>query len=43
MYLKSHVIYKLTCPACNTEYIGKTDGVKMTAKCRSFFYLSVYN
>ena len=25
MYLKSHVIYKLTCPACNAEYIGKTD------------------
>ena len=36
MYLKSHVIYKLTCPACNAEYIGKTDGVKMTPKCRSF-------
>ena len=25
MYLKSHVIYQLTCPACNAEYIGKTD------------------
>ena len=25
MYLKSHVIYKLTCPPCNAEYIGKTD------------------
>ena len=25
MYLKSHVIYKLTCFACNAEYIGKTD------------------
>ena len=24
MYLTSHVIYKLTCPACNAEYIGKT-------------------
>ena len=24
MYLKSHVIYKLTCSACNAEYIGKT-------------------
>ena len=36
IYLKSHVIYKLTCPACNAEYIGKTDGVKMTPKCRSF-------
>ena len=25
MYRKSHVIYKLTCPTCNVEYIGKTD------------------
>ena len=25
LYLKSHVIYKLTCPACKAEYIGKTD------------------
>ena len=25
MCLKSHVIYKLSCPACNAEYIGKTD------------------
>ena len=25
MYLKSHVIYKPTCPACHAEYIGKTD------------------
>ena len=25
MHLKSHVIYKLTCPACNAEYMGKTD------------------
>ena len=25
MYLKSHVIYKLTCPVCNAECIGKTD------------------
>ena len=25
MYLKSHVIYNPTCPACNAEYIGKTD------------------
>ena len=25
MYLKSHVIYKLACPACYAEYIGKTD------------------
>ena len=25
MYLKSHVIYKPTCPACNAECIGKTD------------------
>ena len=23
--LKSHVIYKLTCPDCNGEHIGKTD------------------
>ena len=23
--LKSHVIYKLTCPDCNAEHIGKTD------------------
>ena len=34
MYLKSHLIYKLR-PAFNAEYIGKTDGVKMTPKCRS--------
>ena len=25
MHLKSHVIYKLTCPACNAKYMGKTD------------------
>ena len=25
MYLKSHVIHKLTFPACNAEYIDKTD------------------
>ena len=25
MYLWSHVIDKLTCPACNAEYMGKTD------------------
>ena len=25
MYLKSHVIYKLTSPACNATYIGNTD------------------
>ena len=25
MYLWSHVIDKLICPACNAEYMGKTD------------------
>ena len=25
MHLKSHVIYKLTCPACDAEYMGKAD------------------
>ena len=24
-YLKSHVIYEFSCPACNTVYVGKTD------------------
>ena len=24
-YLKSHILYEFCCPACNMEYIGKTD------------------
>ena len=24
-YLKSHIVYELCCPACNSKYIGKTD------------------
>ena len=24
-YLKSHVVYEFSCPACNAGYIGKTD------------------
>ena len=37
MYLKSHVIYKLTCPACNAEYTGNTD------RCRRVIRLDEHN
>ena len=35
-YLKSHVIYEFSCPACNAGYIGKTDrnlGTRIKEHC----------
>ena len=36
-YLKSHVVYEFSCPACNAGYIGKTDrnlGTRIKEHCR---------
>ena len=35
-YLKSHVVYEFSCPACNAGYIGKTDrnlGTRIKEHC----------
>ena len=45
-YLKSHVVYEFSCPACNAGYIGKTDrnlGTRIKEHCGLDKNSSVFN